>query len=159
MGKQVVAIVGTYRKGKVIDTAVDEILKGAEASGAQTLKIDLMDKHIEFCKNCRACTQEKALGTPGKCIQEDDMAAILDEISSADALVLASPMNVGRVTAVMNNGRNIGVISLFIFVPWVIQWLSPRPAPRQNHSRPADGIFYACVRGNGGVAPQFLPYG
>ena len=38
MAKKVVAIIGTYRKGRVIDTAVSEILKGAEAHGAETVK-------------------------------------------------------------------------------------------------------------------------
>ena len=36
MAAKIVAIVGTYRKGRVIDAAVSEVLKGAEAHGAQT---------------------------------------------------------------------------------------------------------------------------
>ena len=121
MRKKVVAIVGTYRKGRVIDTAVDEILKGAAARGAETVKIDLMDKHIEFCTNCRSCTQTKGAGTPGECVQDDDMAAILAEISSADALVLASPVNIGTVTAVMK--RFIERLVALAYWPW------GKPAP------------------------------
>ena len=49
MPKTIVAIVGSYRKGGVIDTAVDEILRAANDSGVQTSKIYLIDKHIEFC--------------------------------------------------------------------------------------------------------------
>jgi len=116
MGKKVVAIVGTYRKGRVIDSAVDEILKGAAAGGAETVKIDLMDKHIEFCSNCRACTQAEGVGAPGKCVQDDDMTAILDEIAGADVLVLASPVNVGRVTALMK--RFIERLVVLVYWPW-----------------------------------------
>jgi hypothetical protein len=31
--RKIVAIVGSYRKGGIIDSAIDEILSGAEASG------------------------------------------------------------------------------------------------------------------------------
>ena len=37
MDKKIVGIVGSYRKGRVIDTAVSEILKGAESAGVETL--------------------------------------------------------------------------------------------------------------------------
>jgi rRNA processing protein Krr1/Pno1 len=44
MAKQIVAIVGTYRKGRVIDTAVSEILRGAQSRGARTRTIYLLDE-------------------------------------------------------------------------------------------------------------------
>jgi len=46
---KVIAIVGSYRKGGVIDTTIDEILSSAKEEGAETDKIYLIDKHIEFC--------------------------------------------------------------------------------------------------------------
>ncbi len=55
---RVTAIVATYRKGGMIDSAVAEILAAAREEGAEVERIDLIDKHIEFCTNCRACTQE-----------------------------------------------------------------------------------------------------
>ena len=73
MGKKIVGIVGSYRKERIIDSAVSEILKGAEARGAETKKIYLLDKNIEFCRNCRKCTQEKVDGTRGNCVHHDDM--------------------------------------------------------------------------------------
>jgi multimeric flavodoxin WrbA len=99
MGKKVVAIVGSYRKGGTIDTAVEAIMAGARDNGAQTHTVYLTEQHIEFCSNCRSCTQ-----TPGpergKCPQRDDMEPILAEIETADAIVLASPVNCGNVTAI-----------------------------------------------------------
>ena len=55
---KIIAIVGTYRKGGVIDTAVDEILASAREADAEVSKVYLIDRHIEFCTNCRSCTQE-----------------------------------------------------------------------------------------------------
>jgi len=60
---KITAIVGTYRKGGIIDAAVDEILSSAREEEAITGKIYLIDKHLEFCKNCRTCTQKQALLT------------------------------------------------------------------------------------------------
>jgi len=100
MAKQAVAIVGTYRKGRVIDCAVCEVLKGLEAEGVETSTVHLLDAHIEFCTNCRACTQEPG-PQRGACVLKDDMAGILEQIDQADVVVLASPINFGTVTALM----------------------------------------------------------
>jgi FMN-dependent NADH-azoreductase len=99
MAKKIVAIVGTYRRGKVIDTAVSEILCGAREHGAETQTIYLLDKHIEFCTNCRTCTQEKDVGRRGECVHNDDMDEILRAIDAADAVVLAAPTNFFNVNA------------------------------------------------------------
>jgi multimeric flavodoxin WrbA len=115
MPKTIIAIVGTYRKGGVIDTAVDEILRAAKDAGAQTSKIYLIDKHIEFCDNCRACMQ-----TPGPkrgtCRHKDDMASILDEVDFADGLVIASPVNCYNVTAVTR--RFMERLGVYGYWPW-----------------------------------------
>ncbi len=97
---KITAIVGTYCKGGVIDSAVDELLGAAAAAGAQTTKFYLVDEHIEFCTNCRSCTQQ-AGDEFGRCILDDRMRPILEEIERSDAIILASPMNFGTVTAVM----------------------------------------------------------
>jgi multimeric flavodoxin WrbA len=112
---KITAIVGTYRKGHVIDAAVDEILAAAREAGAETAKIYLIDKHVEFCTNCRTCTQGEG-PRRGECAIEDDMQAILDEIDRSDALVLASPMNFWTVTAVMK--RFIERLVCYAYWPW-----------------------------------------
>ncbi len=99
MERKAVAIVGSYRKGGTVDQLVDAVLEGAGEQGAETKKIYLIDQQIEYCHNCRGCTQ-----TPGeergRCTIEDDMAGILAQLDSADAVVLASPVNFYNVTAV-----------------------------------------------------------
>jgi len=112
---KVVGIVGSYRKGHVIDDAVSEVLRGAESAGAETSKIYLIDKNIEFCNNCRNCMQQQGT-TRGECVYDDDMEEILRQIDSADAIVLGSPMNFGTVTAVTK--RFIERLVPYAYWPW-----------------------------------------
>jgi len=125
MGVTVVGIVGSYRKGRTIDSAVSAVLEGAEAAGAKTKKIYLLDMRIEFCSNCRSCMQEKGGPARGKCVHNDDMDSILAEIDRADAIVLGSPVNVGNVTAIMK--RFVERLAPYAYWPW---GEAPAPAPR-----------------------------
>jgi multimeric flavodoxin WrbA len=111
----VTAILGTYRKGGVIDTAVDAILDSAREAGAETTKIYLIDRHIEFCTNCRACTQPEGTHR-GQCQIHDEMDVLLNEIEQSDVIVLASPMNFWTVTAVMK--RFIERLVCYAYWPW-----------------------------------------
>jgi NAD(P)H-dependent FMN reductase len=122
MAKKVVAIVGSYRKGGTVDTAVDAVLEGARQQGAETKKIYLIDQHIEYCRNCRSCTQPDGEAR-GKCVIEDDVPAILAEVDGADALVLGSPVNFYNVTAVFRTflERQVGAV----YWPW--GQLGPKP--------------------------------
>ena len=96
---KVVAITGSYCPGGIIDSAVEAILEGAREKGAVTHTVRLTDQHIEFCTNCRQCTQAPG-AERGKCALQDDLEPILAEIEAADAIVLGSPVNYGNVTAV-----------------------------------------------------------
>ncbi|MDY0168473.1 MAG: flavodoxin family protein [Thermoguttaceae bacterium] len=113
--KRILGIVGSYRKNGIIDTLVTEALAAAEAGGAATKKIYLIDAHIEFCKNCRQCTQPPG-PEPGTCVQTDDMAGILAEWEECDGLVLGAPVNFGNVTAVTR--RFMERLLCFAYWPW-----------------------------------------
>jgi multimeric flavodoxin WrbA len=115
MPKSIVAIVGTYRKTGVVDTAVDEILRAVQDAGAATTKIYLIDKHIEFCTNCRACAQNAGT-VRGNCRHNDDMVSILDQVDFADGLVIASPINFYNVTAVTR--RFMERLMVYGYWPW-----------------------------------------
>jgi multimeric flavodoxin WrbA len=112
---KIVAVIGTYRKGGVTDSAVGAVLKGAESAGAQTEKIHLIDKHIEFCNNCRACCQQPG-DKRSRCVYDDDMNGILDTMEQADAIVFACPINAGTVTAVTK--RFIERLMVYYYWPW-----------------------------------------
>jgi len=111
----ITAVLGTYRKGGVIDRAVDDILASARAAGATTEKVYLLDEHIEFCTNCRACTQEPG-DKRGACPLDDSMSALLDKLERSDAIVLASPMNFWSVTAITK--RFIERLICYAYWPW-----------------------------------------
>jgi len=128
VSKKIVAIIGSYRKGRIIDTAVSAVLAGAAEQGAQTQKIYLVDKYIEFCTNCRICTQQGTQGVRAPCVHDDDMEDILGQIDEADAVVLASPVNLGTVTAIMK--RFIERLIVYTYWPW------GSPFPRSRITKP-----------------------
>jgi multimeric flavodoxin WrbA len=119
MAKKVVAIIGTYRKGRVIDTAVCEVLRGAQNRGCETQAIYLLDKHIEFCTNCRTCTQEANVGRRGQCVHNDDMGEILRAVDEADGLVLGAPTNFYNVNALTR--RFIERLLPYAWWPWSVK--------------------------------------
>jgi NAD(P)H-dependent FMN reductase len=123
MATRVLAILGTYRRGGALDSVVDAVLAGARENGAETSKVYLLDKHIEFCTNCRSCSQ---LAGPerGKCVLQDDMESILTQIAEADTLVLGAPVNCGNVTAIFRRfmERLVG------YTYW--PWNTPAPSVR-----------------------------
>jgi len=127
---KVTAIVGSYRKGGIIVQAVGEILAAAREAGAETTTISLMDKHIEFCRNCRTCTQSDG-AERGVCVIKDDMDAVLREIEASEALILASPMNFGTVTAVTK--RFIERLICLGYWPW--GKMAPRNRIREKKKR------------------------
>jgi len=127
---RIAAIVGTYRKGGVIDQAVDEILASAREEGAQVTKIYLVDTQIEFCTNCRLCTQQEGAAR-GICPIADQMSAVLAVIEDADAIVLASPVNFGTVTALMK--RFMERLVCYAYWPWGMG--APKVRNRQMSKR------------------------
>lgn len=97
---KITAIVGSYRRGGIVESAVDELLAAAKACGAAVEKVNLLDRHVEFCANCRNCTTEPGPDR-GRCLIADDVPAILDTLDASDAFVLAAPVNFWTVTALM----------------------------------------------------------
>ena len=115
MRRKVVAIVGTYRKSGMSGAAVEAVLEAARESGAETHTIYLTEHPIEFCTNCRECMQQAGVER-GRCVQHDGLEPILEEIETADAIVLGSPVNCGDVTAIFRRfmERLVG----FGYWPW-----------------------------------------
>ena len=151
MGKKVVAMMGTYRKGGPLDTAVEAILEGARQRRATTRTIYLAERHIEFCTNCRECTQEPG-PERGNCVQHDDLDAIVSEIEAADAVVLASPVNIGNTTALFRRfmERLIGCT----YWPW------GQPVPRaRSHVRTLKAALVATSSAPGFLIPLFSEAG
>ncbi len=99
---KVQAIIGTYRKGKTIDTLVDKAIEGAQlASGVSVEKIHLKDKDIKYCTNCMVCRNDDPTKHIAKCPIKDDMQDLNSLFAEADGYIFATPINCGTVTAVM----------------------------------------------------------
>ena len=113
--RTILGIVGSYRKLGVIDKLVTHVLAGAEQAGATTSKVYLLDKQIEFCTNCRQCTQG-AGETPGRCVLDDDMADLLEQVARADGLVLGAPVNFFNINALTR--RFMERLVCFAYWPW-----------------------------------------
>ncbi|MEW5736684.1 MAG: flavodoxin family protein [Thermodesulfobacteriota bacterium] len=111
----ITAVVGTYREGGTIDQAVDLVLRAAEQAGAHVAKINLKDLDLRFCTNCRVCTQAPG-NERGACVLPDDMGGILDRLDRSDAIILASPMNFGTVTALTK--AFIERLICYAYWPW-----------------------------------------
>ena len=77
----------------------DAFLTGAHAAGAESEMVYLKDKHIEHCTGCFSCWTQ----TPGVCINEDDMPALLEKVQQADLLLLATPLYIYTVTGLMKD--------------------------------------------------------
>jgi len=92
---KVLAINGSPRKNGNTETVLDAFLKGAADAGADVEKIQLVDIDYKCCKGCNACHKK------GLCIIKDNLTPVFDAVSSADILVLASPIYSMTVTAEM----------------------------------------------------------
>ena len=69
------AIVGSPRKGKATDTPVDKAIEGVKSKqpNCDVKKIHLMDQNIQFCKNRLVCRDTKTDGPYSKRAIRDDM--------------------------------------------------------------------------------------
>jgi len=112
---QLLAINGSYRDGGAIDQAVDVAAKAALEAGAAIEVVRLRDFPIEFCRNCRQCTQVPG-EAPGECVHQDGMRELIDKIEAADGYILASPTNFYSVTAIFK--RFMERLVVYAYWPW-----------------------------------------
>jgi multimeric flavodoxin WrbA len=87
MAKKVLVLSASPRRGGNSDLLCDQFMLGASEAGHQVEKIFLRDKRITYCSACGACQ-----GNGGRCIQQDDMAEVLDKMIRANVIVMATPV-------------------------------------------------------------------
>jgi len=87
MSKRVLILSASPRKGGNSDLLCDQFMKGATEAGNHAEKIFLRERKIHFCLGCMACQSNG-----GKCVQKDDMAGILEKMTAADVIVMATPV-------------------------------------------------------------------
>lgn len=92
---KVLAIMGSHRKGRNTDLALDTFLLGASEE-MEIDKVYLLGKDIKICAACSFC--EKNFG---RCVYDDDMTILYEKFKEADAIVVASPVYFNSVTTLM----------------------------------------------------------
>lgn len=112
---KILAINGSYRKGGITDQAIIALAEALQSRGAEVEVVVLRDYPLEFCVNCRACTQEPG-DAPGQCVLDDGMNGLAQKIEEADSYILASPTNFGAVSAVFK--RFMERLVMYAYWPW-----------------------------------------
>jgi multimeric flavodoxin WrbA len=89
----IVGILGSPRLGGNADLLLEAALSGAREEGAKVEKIILNTLDLRACQDCGGCAKT------GVCVIKDDMQGIYALIEQMDAMVVASPIYFGGVTA------------------------------------------------------------
>ena len=128
---KILAINGSYRDDGITDQAVTALTQAVQRAGAEVEMILLRDYPIEFCLNCRACTQQPGVA-PGECVQQDGMAALIKKIEAADGYILAAPTNFYSITALFK--RFTERLVVYAYWPWEMNGpqLRKASAPRKK---------------------------
>lgn len=90
---KVVGFVGSPRIKGNTTSIVNEVLRGASEAGAETRIFNLNELSIRGCQACYKCQTPE-----GKCVQVDGMTPLYDEIVSADAVVIGTPVFMLQIT-------------------------------------------------------------
>lgn len=84
--KKVLIISTTRRKNGNSAALAQEFARGAKDAGHEVEYVSLVDKSINFCVGCFACTKTE------KCFMVDDASAIVEKMRYADVIVFATPI-------------------------------------------------------------------
>ncbi|MDO9309324.1 MAG: flavodoxin family protein [Deltaproteobacteria bacterium] len=128
---RILAINGSYRNDGITDQTIEALAQAIKSAGAEVEVILLREYPIEFCLNCRACTQQPG-AAPGECVLHDGMQDLIDKIERADGYILAAPTNFGSVTAIFK--RFLERLAVYAYWPWDMNGPQYRKAqaPRKN---------------------------
>lgn len=130
--KTVLIINGAYRPDGHTDRVVAELARCLTEAGLKVESVVLRDTPIEFCHNCRECTQVPGINPP-PCVIDDGMNALVERIEHADGFVFAAPTNFGTATALFK--RFLERLTVYGIWPWGArvprlrkQGVPPKPA-------------------------------
>ena len=90
---KILGIVCSARKGGNTEIMVKEALDSAIETGAQVELLSVAGKNIAPCDGCGSCAKT------GICHLQDDMQSIYQQLASADAVILGSPVYFCNVSA------------------------------------------------------------
>ena len=109
--KKILGINASPRKNWNTAQAVEKALEGANLAGAQTRLVHLRDLKFTGCVSCFACKRHE--NPADICVLQDDLRPLLEEILTADALILGSPIYFGNLSA-----DAIAFLERLLFAPY-----------------------------------------
>ena len=83
---KIVVLKGSPRKSGNSNWLADQFAKGATEAGHEVVEFDCTERNVGGCMACNAC------GMNGPCVQKDDFAPLREQLLTADAIVLATPI-------------------------------------------------------------------
>ena len=83
---KVIGIVGSPRKNGNVDTLVQTVLAGAAEAGNETSIYKLNELEYSGCQACGYCKSHD------ECKLNDDVSKLMNDIESADAVVIGTPV-------------------------------------------------------------------
>jgi multimeric flavodoxin WrbA len=89
----ILGIGGSPKKGGVTDLLLESALAGARSAGGSVEKIVLNDLVFRPCQECGGCDKT------GVCVLEDDMRPLYKKLDESDAIIVASPIFFGTISA------------------------------------------------------------
>ena len=95
--KKIVAVNASPRTMWNTGSLIREAAKGAESAGAEIKVFDLYK--LEKFTGCISCFGCKLQEHQGRCICKDGLSPVLEEIRSADGLIIGTPNYLGDVSA------------------------------------------------------------
>ena len=139
---KILAINGSYRDDGITDQAVNAMVLALKAYGSDVELVLLREHPIEFCLNCRECTQLPG-EMPAECVQHDGMKELVDKIEWADGYVLAAPTNFGSVTALFKRFME----RLVVYAYW--SWDMNAPKYRKANTKKKKAILISSCAAPG----------
>ncbi|MCL2862568.1 MAG: flavodoxin family protein [Methanimicrococcus sp.] len=89
---KVIGILGSARENGNTDLLMQEMMKEPAAKGAETKIFNLAKMNIGCCLGCESCRKT------GSCVRRDDVAVLFEEMKTADAIVIGTPIYMGEMT-------------------------------------------------------------
>ena len=128
---KIIGFIASPRKDGNTAWAVNQILDGAKAHGAETEVFYSGVLDIKPCRGCLGCTEND------KCVINDDMQKIYTTLKQADALVLGSPIYMGQMTAQAK-----------VFTDRLFAYITPRFSPRFKEENAGKKLTLVFTQGN-----------
>jgi len=89
---KVIGILGSARENGNTALLMQEMMKGPALKGAETKTCNLAKMDIGCCLGCGSCRKT------GSCVRRDDMAGLCEEMKTADAIIIGTPIYMGEMT-------------------------------------------------------------